>query len=87
MAVELVNAAQAQAKKINNASAAYCENILKNSEEVLARSVADIKNTRMNCATWPAAALMAHRNRICKIGPLCGLCERDLHGSCPANNK
>ena len=48
MAVELVNAAQAQAKKINNASAAYCENILKNSEEVLARSVADIKNTRMN---------------------------------------
>ena len=40
MAVELVNAAQAQAKKINN--------ILKNSEEVLARSVADIKNTRMN---------------------------------------
>ena len=47
MAVELVNAAQAQAKKINNASAAYCENILKNSEEVLARSVADIKNTRL----------------------------------------
>ena len=45
---KLVNAAQAQAKKINNASAAYCENILKNSEEVLARSVADIKNTRMN---------------------------------------
>ena len=43
-----VDAAQAQAKKINNASAAYCENILKNSEEVLARSVADIKNTRMN---------------------------------------
>ena len=55
MAVELVNAAQAQAKKINNASAAYCENILKNSEEVLARSVADIKNTRMNLrsAPWP----------------------------------
>ena len=26
----------------------YCEGILKNSEEVLARSVADIKNTRMN---------------------------------------
>ena len=51
MAVELVNAAQAQAKKINNASAAYCENILKNSEEVLARSVADIKNTRMNLRT------------------------------------
>lgn len=48
MAVELVNAAQAQAKKINSASAAYCENILKNSEEALARSVADIKNTRMN---------------------------------------
>lgn len=87
MAVELVNAAQAQAKKINNASAAYCENILKNSEEVLARSVADIKNTRMNLRSLASRGPMARRNRICKIGLLCGLCERDLHGSCPANNK
>lgn len=47
-AAELVNKAHAQARQINNASAAYCENILKNAEEVLARSVADIKNTRMN---------------------------------------
>ena len=47
-AVEIVNAAQNQAKELNRASATYCESILKNSEEVLARSVADIKNTRMN---------------------------------------
>lgn len=47
-AVEIVNAAQNQAKELNSASATYCESILKNSEEVLARSVADIKNTRMN---------------------------------------
>ena len=46
-AVEIVNAAQNQAKELNRASATYCESILKNSEEVLARSVADIKNTRM----------------------------------------
>lgn len=47
-AVEIVNAAQNQAKELNRASATCCESILKNSEEVLARSVADIKNTRMN---------------------------------------
>ena len=47
-AVEIVSAAQNQAKELNRASATYCESILKNSEEVLARSVADIKNTRMN---------------------------------------
>ena len=47
-AVEIVNAAQNQAKELNRASATYCESILKNSEEVLARSVAGIKNTRMN---------------------------------------
>ena len=47
-ALEIVNAAQNQAKELNRASATYCESILKNSEEVLARSVADIKNTRMN---------------------------------------
>lgn len=47
-AAEIIGKAQAQARQINNASAAYCENILKNAEEALARSVADIKNTRMN---------------------------------------
>lgn len=47
-AVEIVTAAQNQAKELNRASTAYCESILKNSEEVLARSVADIKSTRMN---------------------------------------
>ena len=47
-AVEIVTAAQNQAKELNRASATYCESILKNSEAVMARSVADIKNTRMN---------------------------------------
>ena len=44
-AAEIVTKAQAQAKEL---SRVYCEGILKNSEEVLARSVADIKNVRMN---------------------------------------
>lgn len=47
-AVEILTAAQGQAKEINRSATTYCETILKNSEEVLARSVADIKNTRMN---------------------------------------
>ena len=40
--------AQTQAKELSRNATVYCEGILKNSEEVLARSVADIKNTRMN---------------------------------------
>lgn len=47
-AVEIMAAAQSQAKELNRSATAYCETILKNSEEVLARSIADIKNTRMN---------------------------------------
>ena len=47
-AVEILSAAQSQAKELNRSATAYCETILKNSEEVLARSIADIKNTRMN---------------------------------------
>ena len=47
-AVEIVNAAQNQAKELNRASATYCESLLKNSEEGVARSVAVLKNTRMN---------------------------------------
>lgn len=47
-AVEIMAAAQNQAKELNRSATTYCETILKNSEEVLARSVADIKNTRMN---------------------------------------
>ena len=47
-AVEILTAAQTQAKELSRNATVYCEGILKNSEEVLARSVADIKNTRMN---------------------------------------
>ena len=47
-AVEILTAAQQQAKEISRSATTYCETILKNSEEVLVRSVSDIKNTRMN---------------------------------------
>lgn len=47
-AVEILTAAQNQAKELSRSATLYCESILKNSEETLARSVADIKNTRMN---------------------------------------
>ena len=47
-AVEILTAAQQQAKEISRSATTYCETILKNSEEVLSRSVSDIKNTRMN---------------------------------------
>ena len=47
-AVEILTAAQQKAKEISRSATTYCETILKNSEEVLARSVSDIKNTRMN---------------------------------------
>ena len=36
------------AKELTRKATLYCETILKNSEEVLGRSMADIKNTRMN---------------------------------------
>lgn len=47
-AAEILNAANSQAKDLTRNATMYCENILKKSEETLARSVADIKNTRMN---------------------------------------
>ena len=47
-AVEILSAAQTQAKELSRNATVYCESILKNSEEVLTRSVSDIKNTRMN---------------------------------------
>lgn len=56
-AVEILSSAQAQAKEINRSATAYCETILKNSEEVLARSVADIKKTRMNLRNAAARGL------------------------------
>ena len=56
-AVEILTAAQTQAKEINRSATTYCETILKNSEEVLARSVADIKNTRMNLRSAAARGM------------------------------
>ncbi|MDD4851399.1 MAG: ATPase [Gemmiger sp.] len=47
-AVEILTTAQTHAREISKSCNAYCEGILKNSEEVIARSIADIKNTRMN---------------------------------------
>ena len=55
--MEILTAAQTQAKEINRSATTYCETILKNSEEVLARSVADIKNTRMNLRNAAARGL------------------------------
>lgn len=56
-AVEIMAAAQSQAKELNRSATAYCETILKNSEEVLARSIADIKNTRMNLRSAAARGM------------------------------
>ena len=47
-AVEILTAAQGQAKELTRNATMYCESILKNSEEVLARSVSDIKSPRRN---------------------------------------
>ena len=60
-AVEILTAAQSQAKELSRNATVYCEGILKNSEEVLARSVSDIKNTRMNLRN-----AAAHTGRIRK---------------------
>ena len=46
--MEILTAAQTQAKELSRNATVYCESILKNSEEALARSVSEIKNTRMN---------------------------------------
>ena len=37
-----------QAREISKSATTYCETILKNTEETMARSIADVKNTRMN---------------------------------------
>lgn len=47
-AAEILSAAQKSAKELTRKATLYCETILKNSEEVLGLSMADIKNTRMN---------------------------------------
>ncbi|WP_294496202.1 ATPase [uncultured Gemmiger sp.] len=47
-AVEILTTAQNQSREISKSATNYCETILKNTEETLAHSIADIKNTRMN---------------------------------------
>ena len=47
-AVEILTTAQGHAREITKSCNAYCEGVLKNTEEVMARSIADVKNTRMN---------------------------------------
>lgn len=53
-AAEILSAAQKSAKELTRKATLYCETILKNSEEVLGRSMTDIKNTRMNLRSAPA---------------------------------
>ena len=60
-AVEILTAAQQQAKEISRSATTYCETILKNSEEVLARSVSDIKNTRMNLRSVASRGLRGQK--------------------------
>ena len=60
-AVEILTAAQQQAKEISRSATSYCETILKNSEEVLARSVTDIKNTRMNLRSAASRGLCGQK--------------------------
>ena len=47
-AAEILSAAQKSAKELTRKATLYCETILKNSEEVLGRSMADFTNTRMH---------------------------------------
>ena len=47
-AAEILTGAQGQAKELSRSMTLYCESILKSTEETLARSVSDIKNTRLN---------------------------------------
>ena len=60
-AVEILTAAQSQAKELSRSMTLYCESILKSTEETLARSVSDIKNTRLNLRN-----AAAHTGRIRK---------------------
>ena len=47
-AVEMLNQAQNQSREISRSATTYCETILKNAEEALARRVGEIKNTRLS---------------------------------------
>lgn len=56
-AVEILTATQTHAREISKSATTYCETILKNSEETLARNIADIKNTRMNLRNATAKSM------------------------------
>ncbi|MBE5036841.1 ATPase [Subdoligranulum sp. DSM 109015] len=56
-AVEILTTTQTHAREISKSATTYCETILKNSEETLARSIADIKNTRMNLRNATAKSM------------------------------
>ena len=60
-AAEILTGAQGQAKELSRSMTLYCESILKSTEETLARSVSDIKNTRLNLRN-----AAAHTGRIRK---------------------
>ena len=47
-AAEIMSAAQTQSRELSNSVANYCENVLRTTEEQLARSMAEVKNTRLN---------------------------------------
>ena len=47
-AAEIMSAAQTQSRELSNSVANYCENVLRTTEEQLARSMAKVKNTRLN---------------------------------------
>lgn len=52
--VEILTAAQTQNKEIRRQTGLYCEEVLKRSEEVLVKSVNDIKSARLNLRNMPA---------------------------------
>ena len=52
--VEILTAAQTQNKEIRRQTSLYCEEVLKRSEEVLVKSVNDIKSARLNLRNRPA---------------------------------
>ena len=54
-------------KELSRNATVYCEGILKNSEEVLARSVADIKNIRMNLRSAARPNRGQQNNHCCYL--------------------
>ena len=47
-ATEIISAAQSQGREMRNTLTEYCENMLRATEEQLARSAAEVKNVRAN---------------------------------------